>query len=157
MRSLRGQAGDTQAQTRRDLWNFPDLGVSEGIPAIGSTAGRAIEAMHYTPLATQRCGRYTWGPSFCGARMTAAIFDTHAFVKRLTAVGMPEAQAEVLADEQARLIDGRLSTKSDLAALATKVELEAAKSEIIKWMFGTIGFQTLIILGAVITLARLFH
>jgi hypothetical protein len=89
--------------------------------------------------------------------MTAAIFDTHAFVKRLTAVGMPEAQAEVLADEQARLIDDRLSTKADLAALATKVALEAAKSEIIKWMFGTIGFQTLIILGAVITLARLFH
>jgi hypothetical protein len=89
--------------------------------------------------------------------MTAAIFDTYAFVKRLTAVGMPETQAEVLADEQARLIDGRLSTKSDLAALATKVELEAAKSEIIKRMFGTIGFQTLIILGAVITLARLFH
>ena len=89
--------------------------------------------------------------------MTAAIFDTHAFVKRLTAVGMPEAQAEVLADEQARLVDDRLTTKADLATLATKVELEAAKSEIIKWMFGTIGFQTLIILGAVITLARLVH
>ena len=33
--------------------------------------------------------------------MAAALFDTHAFVKRLTAVGMPEAQAEALADEQA--------------------------------------------------------
>jgi hypothetical protein len=32
------------------------------------------------------------------------VFDTHAFVKRLTAAGMPEAQAEVLADEQVRLI-----------------------------------------------------
>ena len=29
--------------------------------------------------------------------MSAAI-DTHAFVKRITAAGMPEAQAEVLAD-----------------------------------------------------------
>ena len=49
----------------------------------------------------------------------------------------------------------------DLSNLATKAELKAeladAKSEIIKWMFGTIGFQTLIILGAVIALARLLQ
>ncbi len=30
----------------------------------------------------------------------SAAFDTYAFVKRLTGAGMPEAQAEVLADEQ---------------------------------------------------------
>jgi hypothetical protein len=89
--------------------------------------------------------------------MTAAIFDTHAFVKRLTKFGMPDAQAEVLAEEQVRLFDERLTARADLAALATKVELEAAKSKIIKWMFGTIGFQTLIIPGAVIALARLFY
>jgi hypothetical protein len=47
--------------------------------------------------------------------MASAIFDTHAFVKRLTAAGMPEAQAEILAEEQARLIDERLATKADLA------------------------------------------
>jgi len=34
--------------------------------------------------------------------MTAIAFDTHAFIKRLTAVGMPEAQAGVLAEEQAQ-------------------------------------------------------
>jgi len=107
--------------------------------------------------------------------MTAAVFDTHAFVKRLTAVGMPEAQAEVLADQQARLVDERLATKADLSVLsnlATKTDLreveirleakiqvstEALKSEIIKWMFGTIGFQTLVILGAVIALAKQFN
>ncbi len=44
----------------------------------------------------------------------AVAFDTHAFVERLTAVGMPEAQADALADEYARLIDERL------AALATR-------------------------------------
>jgi hypothetical protein len=32
--------------------------------------------------------------------VSVAIFNTYAFVKRLTAAGMPEAQAEVLADEQ---------------------------------------------------------
>jgi hypothetical protein len=31
--------------------------------------------------------------------MASAIFDTHAFIKRLTAAGMPEQQAEILAEE----------------------------------------------------------
>jgi Protein of unknown function (DUF1640) len=138
------------------------------------------------------------------------VFDTHAFVKRLTAAGMPEAQAEVLADEQVRLIDDRLATKEDIAKLqaatkediaklqaattmdiarvhediarlqaatkediaklqaATKTDLremelkidakiESVKSEIVRWMFGTIGFQTIVVVGAVVALARLAH
>jgi hypothetical protein len=91
--------------------------------------------------------------------MTALAFDTHAFVKRLTTAGMPEAQAEILADEQTKLIDEKLATKADLAATELRLEatLEAAKSEIIKWMFGTIGFQTVIIIGAVMALGRLVH
>jgi hypothetical protein len=109
------------------------------------------------------------------------VFDTHAFVKRLTAAGMPEAQAEVLADEQVRLIDDRLATKEDIAKrqaatrmdiaelqAATKTDLrefelkieaklERFKSEIIAWMSGTIGFQTIVVVGAVVALARLSH
>lgn len=59
-----------------------------------------------------------------------------------------------------------LATKSDLdvvrtelreAELRLEAKIEASKAEIIKWMFGTIGFQTLIILGAVIALARVFQ
>ena len=34
--------------------------------------------------------------------MATAIFDTHGFVKRLTAAGMPVEQAEILADESTR-------------------------------------------------------
>jgi len=116
------------------------------------------------------------------------VFDTHAFVKRLTAAGMPEAQAEVLADERVRLIDERLATKEDIAKLQAattqdiaklqaattadiaklqadlrEVELkldakiESVKSEIVRWMFGTIGFQTIVVVGAVVALARLAH
>jgi hypothetical protein len=138
------------------------------------------------------------------------VFDTQAFVKRLTAAGMPEAQAEVLADEQVRLIDDRLATKEDIAKLqaattmdiarlhediarlqaatkediarlqaetkediaklqaATKTDLremelkieaklESFKSEIVRWMFGTIGFQTIVVVGGVVALARLAH
>ena len=51
----------------------------------------------------------------------------------------------------------KLSTQSNLRESESRLEakIEATKTEIIKWMFGTIGFQTLIILGAVITLARI--
>jgi hypothetical protein len=129
--------------------------------------------------------------------LSIAAFDTHAFVKRLTSVGMPEPQAEALADEQVRLIDDRVATKEDVANLqaeiaklqlvtqadiaklqsatqadiaklqaatqadiaktATKTELVDAKFDIIKWTCGMVGFQTVIILGAVIALARLSH
>ena len=116
--------------------------------------------------------------------MSVALFNTHAFVKRLTAAGMPEIQAEILADENVRLIDERLATKadlanhatkadigllktdietlkadvgalkSDLANTATKAELAEVKADILKWMFGTIGFQTVVILGAVVLLLK---
>ena len=33
---------------------------------------------------------------------TATFFDTHAFVKKLTAAGMPEVQAEIIATELRR-------------------------------------------------------
>ena len=49
--------------------------------------------------------------------MSSIPFNTHTFVKRLTAVGMPEEQAEVLAEQQAELIDQRLATKDDLKSL----------------------------------------
>ena len=49
--------------------------------------------------------------------VSAIAFDTHAFIKRLVHAGMPEAQAEVLADEQAKLIETQLATKTDLELL----------------------------------------
>ena len=59
--------------------------------------------------------------------MTATIaFDTHRYVKRLTGAGMPEPQAEVIADEQRALIEDQLATKRDLK------ELEAATRRDIK-------------------------
>ena len=42
-----------------------------------------------------------------------ATFDTYAYVKRLTRAGMPEDQAEVLANGQADLYE-RLVTKEHL-------------------------------------------
>ena len=53
--------------------------------------------------------------------METAIFDTHAYVKRLVAAGMPEPQAEVIADEQRSLIDNKLATKRDLKELELRL------------------------------------
>jgi hypothetical protein len=60
--------------------------------------------------------------------MATAIFDTHAFVKRLTAAGMPVEQAEILADEHARLLGEQLATKQDIALL--RAELVAMEQRI---------------------------
>ncbi len=68
--------------------------------------------------------------------MSAAIaFDTHRFVKNLTASGFTEAQAEALADEQAHLLDSHLATKGDIPAvkadiLATNSDVREVKAEI---------------------------
>ena len=55
-------------------------------------------------------------------------FDTHAFVKRLTRVGMPEDQAEILAKGQSDLYE-RLVTK-EYFELTLKHELEKLRAEL---------------------------
>ena len=55
--------------------------------------------------------------------MSTITFDTHKFVKQLTEAGMPLRQAEILAEEQARLIDERLATKDDLERLELRLTL----------------------------------
>lgn len=87
--------------------------------------------------------------------MSVAAFDTHEMVKELKAAGFSDEQAEAVirAVRGSRDVDfSDLATKAEL-----KIQLAETKAEIIKWMFGTIGFQTLIILGAVIALARLLQ
>lgn len=103
--------------------------------------------------------------------MSAAVaFDTLKFVEKLEAAGVSHAQAKATAEAFAEATSQELATKADLALLKTDLEtkiekaelrleakIESTKAEIIKWLFGTIGFQTLVILGAVMALARLSH
>ena len=58
--------------------------------------------------------------------MSTVVFDTHAFVKRLTEVGITQEQAEVLADFNTTMIEEKLATKRDLQelVLATKRDLQ---------------------------------
>ena len=68
------------------------------------------KSVHMNNMATEALDSSTYG-----VRTGRAIaFDTHQFVKRLTKAGMPVEQAEVLADEQANLVETQLANKRDL-------------------------------------------
>jgi hypothetical protein len=97
--------------------------------------------------------------------------DTHEVVKELLAAGFTEGQAEAVTRlvYKAREIDlANVATKADLATTKAELlvklaetksetlnKLAETKSEILKWMVGTIGVQTVVILGTVVTLIRL--
>ena len=63
-----------------------------------------------------------------GVMSEAIAFDTHRFVKNLTASGFTEAQAEALAEEQVHLLNSNLATKSGIQG--TNADLERVKSEL---------------------------
>ncbi len=66
----------------------------------------------------------------------AIAFDTHKFIKHMTASGFTEQQAEALAEEQVALLNSNLATKADIEGvkadiealrLATKADIEALR------------------------------
>jgi hypothetical protein len=75
------------------------------------------------------------------------IFDTHAFVKRLTQAGMPVEQAKALADEHAQLVLGK-SPPSLIAYLDKKLDRLFIR------LLVSFGFITLLATGIAITLVR---
>ena len=89
--------------------------------------------------------------------MTTVVFDTHDFVKRLTAVGMPEGQAEALANSQAMLIDQKLATKRDLneLELALKRDLKELELTLKHDLTIRLGSMMVAAIGVVAVLARL--
>jgi len=114
--------------------------------------------------------------------MTVVALDTYAVVKELMAAGFTDMQAEVVTRilRRSQNVDlSELATKTDLqvglaalrgerqAGLAaakidlaeTKAGLEKSlaetKADTLKWMLGAIGMQTVVIMGAVLALAKL--
>jgi hypothetical protein len=83
--------------------------------------------------------------------MAALSLDTHALVRRLRATGLSEDQAEAITAAI------RESRDSDLTNLVTKTDLAEAKFDIMKWVIGSIGFQTIVIVGAIVALSRAAH
>lgn len=80
--------------------------------------------------------------------MTTLTIDTHAVVKELQAAGFTDTQAEAVT----RIV--RQVQDIDQTNLTTKADLAETKAEILKWMVGCIGIQTIVIIGAA---AALIH
>jgi hypothetical protein len=91
--------------------------------------------------------------------MTTAAFDTLKLARALRDADFTTAQAEGAAEAIAAAIQSDLATKADLMAVKSEMtgSIAEAKADILKWMFGTIGFQTIVILGAVFALAHASH
>lgn len=88
-------------------------------------------------------------------------FDTLALASALRdEAGLDQKQAEEFARVLSRALVGDLATKADLATEEQKLEgtiettVAEAKTEIIKWLFGTIVAQTGLIIAAVKLLHR---
>ncbi len=100
------------------------------------------------------------------APVSAILFDTLRLSRTLRDKGhfTPE-QAETLAEALGEAAHDELATKADLAKLEAKLETKIAevkadivevKAELLKWIVGAIGFQTIVILGALVSLVRIF-
>jgi ribosomal protein L29 len=66
--------------------------------------------------------------------------------------------AELRVELKTEIADLRMELKTEIADLRVelKTEIAGTKTDLIKWIIGAIGFQTVVILGAVISLARVF-
>jgi hypothetical protein len=84
--------------------------------------------------------------------MNAVTFDSLKAVKSLEAAGVQRNQAEAMVS-----LISEASTMPDQSALATKTDLSDLKFDILKWTFGAIGFQTLVVVAAVVALAKFSH
>ena len=97
--------------------------------------------------------------------MNALLFDTLRLSRTLRDKGhFTSEQAEALAEALGEASHGDLATKADLAAMRTeigelktelKTEIAGTKADLLKWIIGAIGFQTVVILGALISLIRI--
>ena len=86
--------------------------------------------------------------------MTSIAFDSHVFIKRLVASGMPETQAEVVTNLVREAQEGAadaVATKGDIALVRRDLEQVEAelrrdmaemKADLLKWMFGALAAQT---------------
>ena len=59
----------------------------------------------------------------------AAVFDTHRFVKNLTANGFTEKQAEVLVSQQVAMLNSNLATKADIQSVNERIEALRSDTE----------------------------
>jgi hypothetical protein len=78
--------------------------------------------------------------------MSVITFDTHAYIKKLKAVGVSEEQAEVQAQAIADLVNDRLVTKEDL---------ERGLKELEYRLIIRLGSMMVVAIGIIATLVKL--
>ncbi len=106
----------------------------------------------------------------------SVAFDTLRLARTLRDKANSPEQAEGVADAMAESMQGDLATKAEVLAVKTDVlavrtdlraelrevelsleaRIEVTKADLIKWVVGMIGFQTIVLLGAAPALARAF-
>jgi len=94
--------------------------------------------------------------------MMTAVLDTLSIARRLQAAGFSEGQAEAVTGVLRDSRDNDLSlltTKADLSNVKTELGADIAetKYEILKWVLSAIGFQTIVVVGAIVALAKGLH
>lgn len=73
--------------------------------------------------------------------MATITFDTLKFVERLKSAGVPDVQAKA----EAEALSEALSETIAIRELATKADLEAVKSDLIKWIAGMLIAQAAVV------------
>lgn len=64
--------------------------------------------------------------------MATLTIDTHEFIKKLTTAGVPESQAEAIAQGLGKVNLDSVATKQDIAEL--RLEIRDVKVEMLKWL-----------------------
>ena len=82
--------------------------------------------------------------------MATITFDTHAYIKRLKAVGVSEEQAEVQAETLAELINNQLVTKQHMDMRLTELELRLKHDLTLR--MGTISAVSIAVVAALVKL-----
>lgn len=84
--------------------------------------------------------------------MTTITFDTHKFIRRLKEAGIPESQAEAIAEAfQSASGEAELATKRDLREMELRLEAKIDKAtsdlkvDLIKWVTGALIAQAAVI------------
>jgi hypothetical protein len=106
----------------------------------------------------------------------SVAFDTLKLADRLAAGGFTTEQSRTAASALSEAFTADLVTKDmfrveiadvrneiadvrneiDLLRQEMKAEIANAKADMVKWLVGTIGFQAVVIIGAVTTLLKIF-
>jgi hypothetical protein len=84
--------------------------------------------------------------------MTTVTFDTHLFVRTIQASGIPENQAEAIAEAfRVAQSNVELATKGDLGELEyrLKTAINESKVDMIKWVSGLMLAQAAVIAALV--------